>query len=236
MINNFAARCYFADYLELNNILDFAIHFAQGKELTDKLLTDSLDLYKSGDVSAKKSTEETIMNTSYHEMGHYLLHRLFGKKPPFVTIVARGNYGGYTLSEISDINEDYTKKYILDRICVSFGGRAAEVIHAGEENGINVGISSDIESATNNALYMVTCVGMGSESLAVMPNFEKAMDNPVIFNEVNKILKEQYDRAIRLLTLNLKNLDKLSQALYEKQSLIGDECEEIVPDSELVYE
>ncbi len=236
VINNFAARCYFADYLELNNILDFAIHFAQGKELTDKLLTDSLDLYKSGDVSAKKSTEETIMNTSYHEMGHYLLHRLFGKKPPFVTIVARGNYGGYTLSEISDINEDYTKQYILNRICVSFGGRAAEVIHAGEEKGINVGISSDIESASNNALYMVTCVGMGSESLAVMPNFEKAMDNPVIFNEVNKILKEQYDRAIRLLTLNLKNLDKLSQALYDKQSLIGDECEEIVPDSELVYE
>ena len=236
VIRNFAARCYFADYLTLNNILDFAIHYAQGKELTDKLLTESLDLYSDGDVSVIKESDEKMMSTSYHEMGHYLAYRIFGKKPPFVTIVSRADYGGYTLGEIKDSYDDRTKQYFLDRICVSFAGRAAEVVYNGGDKGVNSGISGDIKNATSVALAMVTKYAMGEQSLAFIPDMDISSENPLIFEEVNKILKDQYQRAIRILTVNRKNLDKLAQALFEKKSLIGSECEEIVPDADLILE
>ena len=236
VIRNFAARCCHTDYLTLNNMLDFAVHYAQGKELTDKVLSDSLDLYEMGDVSIYKSSDETMLSTSYHEMGHYLMYRLFGTKPEYVTIVSRADYGGYTLGEITDMNNDYTKQYFLNRICVSFAGRAAEVILAGGEKGINAGISGDIKNATDTAILMVTKCAMGEDTIAFIPDNDISSENPLVFKEVNKILKEQYQRAIRLLTLNRKNLDKLSLALYERKSLIDSECEEIVPDSELIIE
>lgn len=236
VLNNFAARCYNKDYVELKNILDFAIHYAQGKELTDQLLTDSLDLYNQGDVSVRQYSKEVTLATSYHEMGHYLMHRLFGSKPTFVTIIARGDYGGYTLSEINDELKDYSKQYFLNDICVSFAGRAAEVIHGGGDKGINNGIGGDIKHATSIAIYMVTKAAMGENTLAFIDDEDITSKNPLIYDEVNRILKSQYERAIRLLQINEKNLSKLALALFEKKSLIGSECEEIVPDSDLILE
>ena len=236
VVRNFAARCSGYDYLQLNNILDFAIHYAQGKELTDKLLTDSLDLYAMGDVSIREFAPGEKLNTAYHEMGHYLLYRLFGKKPPFVTIVARGYYLGYTRLEEKDDIKSTTKQEYLDEICDAFGGRAAEVIFSGEEKGVNSGISGDIRQATYMAQVMITKLAMGDVSMAFVPDMDVSSENPVIFNEVNRILKEQYERAIRLLTLNRKSLDKLSQLLFEKGSVIDAECEALVPDSDLIKE
>ena len=235
-IHSFAVRCFYEDYVQLNNILDFAVQYAQGKDLTDKILADSLDVHSYGDVSIREHDDETILATSYHEMGHYLTMRLFGQKSPFVTVVPRGYYNGYTSVEFKDNYEKTNKQYFLNDICCSLAGRAAEVVSCGETNGINSGISGDIKNATQTALLMITKCAMGEDNLAFIPDNDISSKNPLIYNEVNRILKEQYARALRLLELNRKSLDILAKALFEKKSIIGAECEELVPDSELVYE
>ena len=236
VIHNFARRNFPTVYSELKRILEFALNYAQDKPLTDELLSESLDVYNQGDLSAFQPTDEYRLSTAYHEMGHYLLMRLFGTKPVFVTIVPRGNYGGYTLDETDRIKYSTTKQEFLNEICVFFGGRAAEVIFDGEEKGINTGIGSDIRGATNIARMMVMYYAMGNKSKARYFDFELESNNETIYAQVNEILDQEYERAIKLLTLNRKNLDKLAQALYEKNSIIGDELEELVPDSDLLHE
>ena len=212
------------------------MNYAQDKPLTDELLSESLDVYNQGDLSAYQPDDDYRLSTAYHEMGHYLLMRLFGTKPVFVTIVPRGNYGGYTQDETYRISYSSSKQEFLNRICVSFGGRAAEVVFNGEEKGVNTGIGSDIRSATMVARRMVMYFAMGNKTKARYMDFEIEANSAIIYEQVNEILDQEYERAIRLLTLNRKNLDKLALALYEKNSIIGDELEELVSDQDLLHE
>ena len=233
-VKSFAARCYYDDYKELSNQLDFAVHYAQGQELTDKILSESLDVYTQGDISNRVRDTRSELATAYHEMGHYLAMRLFGQKPPFVTIVARGYYLGYTAFAVDDIITDKNKMSYLNDICVDFAGRAAEVVAFGEEAGINSGISGDIRNATYRAKLMITKCAMGEDNLAFISDYDLTSENSLIYNEINKILREQYARAIEILTKNRKNLDKLSKALFEKKSIIGADLEKLVPDKDLI--
>ena len=236
VIRNFAKRNFPTVFSELKRVLDFAINYAQGQPLTDELLSESLDVYNEGDLSARARREEDTYSTAYHEMGHYLLMRLFGSKPLFVTIVPRGQYGGYTMNEYDERAATYTKQWYLNRICISFGGRAAEVIAVGEEEGTNTGISGDIANATNCARNMIMYYAMGDKTLSAFNYYELNANSQIIYEQINDILKEQYERAIRLLNLNRANLDKLSKALMDKGSIIGDELEELVPDKDLILE
>lgn len=236
VIRNFARRNFPTVYSELKRVLEFALNYAQDKPLTDELLSESLDVYNQGDLSAYQPDDDYRLSTAYHEMGHYLLMRLFGTKPVFVTIVPRGNYGGYTQDETYRISYSSSKQEFLNRICVSFGGRAAEVVFNGEEKGVNTGIGSDIRSATTVARRMVMYFAMGNKTKARYMDFEIEANSAIIYEQVNEILDQEYERAIRLLTLNRKNLDKLALALYEKNSIIGDELEELVSDQDLLHE
>ena len=236
-IHNFALRA-FGVFRDVIKALDFAVTFAQGKPLTDEILKESLDTFAVGDVSISKHTPHQLLTTSYHEIGHYLLYRLIGTHPPFVTIVPRGNYEGYTRGEITDDTQDYSRQYFLDTICMSLSGRAAEVILNGEEDGITAGLSSDIMKATYFAKMMVSKLAMGKHMAAYSENdlMFNSISAKEIYDEVNEILAEQYQRSLRLLRLNGESLKLLAEALMEKQSLTGDELEELVPDDKLIKE
>ncbi len=225
-IENFVIRTYGATYSYIQTILDFAIRSTRGQALTDKMLAEAFDLYRTGEEN-EHSDDGDALRVSYHEIGHYLIDYLNGNHPPFVTIVARGDYGGYTATDAHEGDGNkYTRQKMLDEICCCFGGRAAEYVVYGEE-GINSGLSSDIVIATSYARMMVCDLGMGRFLYAVEgignDNIPKDM-----LEEIDNILHEQYERAVKLLTDNRDKLDVLARALMEKKSLTGNECEKLI--------
>ena len=234
-IHNYALRNARSTFVEIERALDFAINYAQEKGLNDKTLKESLDALVFGDISNLKHDDEEVLATSYHEIGHYLLMRLFDQKSPFVTIVARANFGGYTAFETTDFIETETKQNLLDNICISFSGRAAEIIFRGEEIGTTTGISGDIMQATNVAKIMITRCAMGKKLAAYREN-EVIYNSKEIYDEVNEILDEQFKRAVSLLSRNKENLILLSEALFKNKSMTGDELEELLPDDKLIKE
>lgn len=236
-IHSFAMRAY-STYSNVIRALDFAVNYAQGKPLTDKELKESLDIFVFGDINVGDKDEHDVLTTSYHEIGHYLLLRLFGNHPSFVTIVSRGDFGGYTMPERTDKTKRLTRQYFLNEICSDLGGRAAEVIFNGDEAGITFGPYSDLMNATNTAKLMVSRIGMGKNLAAYEENdlMFNSISAKEIYDEINIILAEQYERALRLLRLNYDSLKLLAEAVYESKSLTGDELEELVPDDKLILE
>ena len=234
-LHNFARRSMVYNYREINDLFNFVLLQSRGKTITDEYLADVFDLYSQGDEREQKDEGE-LLAVAYHEMGHYLLMRLAGDKPSFITIVARGDYGGYTMP--GDITKwPRTRVDYLNEMCISYGGRAAEVILNGEDKGINTGISSDIRHATYYAYVYVAAVGMGGLISYYDANYlYDANLNSDVRKEMEKVQREQYDRALRLLQLNRANLDLLAKALYEKRFIMGEDAEELLPDDKLIRE
>lgn len=225
-IANFVTRTVYATYSEIETILDFMVRNARGQAITDAMLIEAFDLYEFGEENAHSSNEDAL-RVAYHEMGHYLVGYLTGDRPAFVTIVARGNYGGYTTIDQHE-DEDFinTRQNYLNAIARSFAGRAAEYVVYGED-GINSGLASDILSATRSAKIMVCRLGMGKFLYATQAIGDDNIPDAML-EEIDAILHSEYERAVKLLTDNRDKLDKLSHALAEKKYLTGDECERIL--------
>jgi ATP-dependent Zn protease len=224
-IHNFAIRTYYTTFAYIKNIIDFVIKNSHDKQITHEQLKEGIDLYDNGEEILGKSIEATRA-TAYHEVGHYLIDYLCGNHPPFVTIVPRGDYGGYTASDYHEDERLSTRKYYLDDICCCFGGRAAEYVIYGEK-GINAGLSSDIEMATRMARWMVCEVGMGSFLYAMRGIPNKDVPAPML-EEIDKILHEQYDRAVKMLEENRDKLELITNELVKRKSMTGEEIERLL--------
>lgn len=235
-IKNLAKRTVgFQSFKEVARLIDFIINYAQNRPVTDQILKECYDIRIYGDISNTDLTGETLLTVSYHEVGHYMLMRLFGEHSPFVTVVPRSTYGGYTAIETKDGLKLRTKQDMLNRICVSFGGRAGEILLHGEEIGTTCGISGDIISATDDARDMVIAYAMG-DHLAAYSEEEVLYNSPEIYANVNKILDEQFARSKRLLELNKEGMKVLAEALSKAKAMTGDELEELWPDDKLIHE
>ena len=122
-----------------------------------------------------------------------------------------------------------TKKSLLARIDVAMGGRAAEeLLYGGDE--ITTGCSSDLSNATNVAYSYVKHLGMSQISLAALDNSNpgSAKYNYEIDMEVQKILKESYDRVYKLLKENKPLLSTLAEELVAKETLSKDQIEKLL--------
>ncbi|MBE7088655.1 MAG: ATP-dependent zinc metalloprotease FtsH [Clostridiales bacterium] len=229
---------------DLANLLNEAAILAARE---NKELIDNTDLYEAFTKVAmgpkKKSkvvTESEKRITAYHESGHAILARLCPKCHPVqeVTIIPRGRAGGYTLM-IPEKDDAYlSKNFLLDEICMSLGGRAAEeiVIHD-----ITTGASADINSATETARRMVTEWGMseklgalcyGSSSQTVFLGKDMETHNKyseetakAIDEEMRAIVDGAYKRAISLLTEHRSVLDNMARVLVERETIYNEEVE-----------
>ncbi len=99
---------------------------------------------------------------AYHEAGHAIVARSLEHCDPVteVSVIPRGGAGGYTMTRPDDDSDTYSRGYILDRITMSFGGRAAEKLILGD---VSTGASQDIKHATELAKGYVTRYGMYDE-------------------------------------------------------------------------
>ncbi|HIS33067.1 MAG TPA: ATP-dependent zinc metalloprotease FtsH [Candidatus Limivivens intestinipullorum] len=177
---------------------------------------------------------------SYHEVGHALVSALQKHSEPVqkITIVPRTMGAlGYVMNVPEEEKFLNSEEEIRARLVEFVAGRAAEelVFHS-----VTTGAANDIEQATRIARAMITQYGMsekfGMMGLEVAAN--QYLDNRTILNcsdetaaevdrEIQKILKESYDKALRLLSEHRKALDEIAAYLIEKETITGKEFMEI---------
>jgi cell division protease FtsH len=187
--------------------------------------------------------------SAYHEAGHALIAKLIPNADPVhkVTIVPRGVALGLMQQLPEDEKHTYPKQYWLDRICIAFGGRAAEEIVFNE---ITTGASSDINAATDIGRKMVCDWGM-SEALGPLSYgrrddavflgrelghqrdySEQTADR--IDSEVRSIVESQLHRARKLLSENREKLDALAQVLLKEETLDSKQVDEVLQTGQLI--
>lgn len=181
-------------------------------------------------------SDEEKKVVAYHEIGHALVAAMQTSSAPVqkITIIPRTSGAlGYTMQVEQQDKCLLTKEELENKIASFTGGRAAEEIVFGQ---ITTGASNDIEQATRLARAMITRYGMNDEfgmvaletvtnqylggdvSLACSTDTQKEIDRKVIAT-----VKEQHEKARRILRENRELLDMLAQYLYEKETITGEE-------------
>lgn len=231
-IDNIAVRSTGMSLAELDSVVELALRSAIREGSTavnDAILEEAFETFNAGE--AKKWDISQLERIARHEAGHAFLCWLSGETPSYLTIVARGNHGGYMQHSEREGKAVYTKDELLSRIRTSLGGRASEIVYYGERDGISTGASGDLLSATNIAQRIVCTYGMDDDfGLAVVADTVGAM--PVETRaSVNRILKEQMNEAIRLISENKDKIDALVEELMLKNHLNGMEIEQAIAKS-----
>lgn len=232
-IENIALRSTGMSLADLESATELALRSAirQGSTVvTDEIYEEAFETYVNGEV--KDWDGRQIERTARHEAGHALISWLGGRTPSYLTIVARGNHGGYMLYAEKEESGVRTKDYLLDRICTSLGGRAAEIVCYGAQDGLGTGASADLANATNVAKHILCSYGMDSDfGLAVIDPDAYRIGSEMsleIKAGINRILSQQLERAVRLITENKDKLDALVDELIAKNHLNENEITQIL--------
>ncbi|MBR2162007.1 MAG: ATP-dependent zinc metalloprotease FtsH [Bacteroidaceae bacterium] len=190
-----------------------------------------------GDLEKKNkiTTEEERRSIAIHEAGHATISWLLEYANPLikVTIVPRGRALGaaWYLPEERQIT---TKEQMLDEMCATLGGRAAEELFIGR---ISSGAMNDLQRVTQQAFGMITYMGM-SDKLPNLcyynPNQEYSFNKPysektaeLIDQEVQRMINEQYERAKSILKEHQEGHNQLAQQLIEKEVIFAEDVEQI---------
>lgn len=186
-------------------------------------------------------TDKEKLIVAYHEIGHALVAAKQSNSAPVqkITIIPRTSGAlGYTM-QVEDGNHYLmSKEEIENKIATYTGGRAAEEIRFGS---VTTGASNDIEQATKLARAMITRYGMskdfgmvametvnnqylgGDTSLACSAETQGRIDGEVV-----ALVKQQYDKAVKILMDNREKLSELAEYLYQRETITGEEFMEIL--------
>jgi len=198
---------------------------------------DAVDRIVGGlEKRSKITTQEEKRSIAIHEAGHASISWLLRYANPLikVTIVPRGRALGaaWYLPEERQIT---TREQMLDEMCATLGGRAAEEVFLGR---ISTGASNDLERVTKQAYAMVVYFGM-SEKLPNLSYYdstgqEYGFTKPysedtakLIDEEVSKIVSEQYERAKKILKENADKHAQLAEALISREVIFSEDVEHI---------
>ena len=178
---------------------------------------------------------------AYHEVGHALVAAMQTHSAPVqkITIIPRTSGAlGYTMQVDEGNHYLMTKEEIENKIATFTGGRAAEELVFGT---ISTGASNDIEQATKLARAMITRYGMsqdfdmvametvsnqylgGDAALACSAETQAEIDRQVV-----ALVKQQHEKATRILSENRAKLEEISKYLYERETITGEEFMDIL--------
>jgi cell division protease FtsH len=207
-----------------------------GKKYVDKQdFSNAVDRIVGGlEKKNKITTEEERRSIAVHESGHATLSWLLEFANPLikVTIVPRGRALGaaWYLPEERQIT---TKEQMLDEMCATLGGRAAEDLFLGR---ISSGAMNDLERVTKQAFGMITYMGMSDRlpNLCYYNNDEYSFNRPysektaeLIDEEVKKMVNEQYERAKKVLAEYRDKHKELADLLIAKEVVFAEDVERI---------
>jgi cell division protease FtsH len=187
-------------------------------------------------------SEEEKKTVAYHEAGHALVADSLENADPVqkVSIVSRGSAGGYTLSVPTEDRRLRRRAYYVDELSVLLGGYTSEKLVFGD---ITTGSSNDLEKATHMARGMVTRYGMStlgprtfgknhsnvflgrdiSEEKDYSEETARAIDK-----EVSILLSDAFEKTRKILEEKRETLNRIAQALLEKETLEKEEFDAIV--------
>ena len=207
-----------------------------GKKFVGKQdFLDAVDRFIGGlEKKTKITTEAERRSIALHEAGHASISWLLEYANPLikVTIVPRGRALGaaWYLPEERQIT---TKEQMLDEMCATLGGRAAEDLFLGR---ISTGAMNDLERVTKQAYGMIAYLGMSEKlpNLCYYNNEEYSFNRPysektaeLIDEEVKKMVNEQYERAKRILSEHKEGHNELAQLLIDKEVIFAEDVERI---------
>jgi cell division protease FtsH len=219
----------------------------------DKPKIDRSDFERAADrvlIGAKREevlTQEDKRRTAYHEAGHALVTWLVpdSDKPMKVSIVPRGRTGGVNLIVPDEDRYHHSMEYFKGRLVMMMGGRAVERLIFGQPF---AGAEMDLKQATKLARYMVTHWGMsdrlgpislrvGEEHVFLGKEIQEPRDfsegtAQIIDEEVQRLLREADDRAHELLSQHRDDLERLVDALMQREELLREEIDQILRDGQ----
>ena len=177
--------------------------------------------------------------TAWHEAGHAVLQVLLPNADPLhkVTIIPRGRALGATMALPEKDVLNHTKSFFLDQIVICCGGRIAEEFLTGD---YSTGAAQDIRQATDIARKMVCTFGMsekfgfqafnepGQFTAAELPPAFSEATSQAIDAEVSKIVSTAYTKAKKLLNENRAAVEKLANALLERETMDGEDVKEVI--------
>lgn len=246
-LKSIAARTPGFSGADLENLLNEAALVAARR---NKKKVDMTDIDEATDRviagPAKKSrviSQKERKIVAYHEAGHTIIGVILDEADMVhkVTIVPRGQAGGYAVMLPKEDRYFMTKPELLDKITGLLGGRVAEDIVFGE---VSTGASNDFQRATGIARRMVTEFGM-SDKLGPLQfgqsqgqvflgrdfnseqNYSDAIAHEIDM-EVQRFIKESYERAKKILTENRDKLELIAQTLLEIETLDAEQIKHLV--------
>jgi len=231
---------------DLANLINEAALLAARRNLdavTQNCFDEALDKILIGAERPLILTEEDLNVVAYHEGGHALTGLLQEYVDPVtkVTIVPRGQALGVTHYTPLDDRYNYSKNYLESQLVTALGGRAAEEVAIGR---ITTGAENDLQRVTAIARQMVARWGM-SERLGAISFSER--EDPfagtalasgsreysektatIIDEEVNRIVKVAYNRAVSLLSEHIATLDSIARALRLHETIDAKQLRQIM--------
>jgi cell division protease FtsH len=226
---------------DLANVANEAAIFA-GRRNLDRIgqaeFESAMERIVAGLQQRRVVSEKEKRILAYHEGGHALMSHLMGETLPVhkATIVSRGHALGYTLNIPAEDRYLHTKEELVDMMKVFLAGRAAEQVVFGR---VTNGAANDLEKATQLARSMVFEYGMSD----VVSSRTVRADNYALSEETKRLrdaeqarlTDEAYSDAQRLLAKHRAALDRIANALLEKETLVRDELhallEDVTPES-----
>ncbi|NLB41728.1 MAG: ATP-dependent zinc metalloprotease FtsH, partial [Clostridiales bacterium] len=186
-------------------------------------------------------TEKDKRLVAYHEAGHAVVAKLLPNTDPVhqVSIVPRGQAGGYTLTLPKEDKSYISRSELEDEITMLLGGRVAEHLIL---NDISTGASNDIQRASQIARKMVTEYGMSDKLGPISYNSQGEVFlgrdyghtqsysediASLIDEEVRRLVQQGFNHAKQLLQENINRLHNVAEALLEREKLEAEEFEEI---------
>jgi cell division protease FtsH len=205
-------------------------------------LEESIDRVLMGpERKSRRMTPKDKELTAYHEAGHALVGHMLKNLESIrkVTIIPRGMAGGFTKPLVED-KLYHMRTYIQEVLAMDLGGRAAEELIFKE---MSTGASQDIKEATDLARRMVTNYGMSDllgprtfgqkeemvflgREITEQRDYGDQVANQ-IDSEVNRIIMEAHELALKTLTDNMPKLVQLAKALLEKETLEGPDLDAV---------
>ncbi|KKQ51704.1 MAG: ATP-dependent zinc metalloprotease FtsH [Parcubacteria group bacterium GW2011_GWD2_38_11] len=213
------------------------------KTITEDELKESIEKVILGPERRSKAInkkEKEII--AYHEAGHALIGSILPNADPIqkVSIIARGQAGGYTLSAPTEDKSLHSRAYFIDELATLLGGHVSEQMFIGD---VTTGPSNDLQRATHMARSMVTRYGMstlgprtfGKKEEMVFLGREISEERDysdrtaeAIDAEVSRYIADAYKTAEKILTDNGDVLKKIVAELLEKETIERDEFNKIV--------
>jgi len=229
-IEAIATRTTGMSLADLESVIELALRNAIRADnftVDEEAFDEAFQSFTSGEKKTVYSQEE-LKKTARHEAGHTLVYWLNGIVPSYVTIVGRGDYGGYM--RIGDEEEKgcETRDELLGRMRVSLAGRAAELEYYGEKDGLTTGASSDLQHATNVARYLIGYFGMDKWLYSENPDRADASFAAAVRERADELLKQELLNARKIIADNKAAIDALVDALLEKDHLGGAEIDAIL--------